>query len=98
MMNINSEAVQQLKEFKNRKAPDQYVRIGIVSGTTTGPSLGVVVDEKTEKDTICSFAGLEVIIDTALLDYCQKISVEYVQQESAGCGSGGFKITPQNSL
>lgn len=98
MMNITSEAVQQLKEFKGRKAPDSYVRIGIVSGTTTGPSLGVLVDDKTEKDTVCSFDGLDVIIDSALLNYCQKISVEYVQQESAGCGAGGFKITPKNSL
>ena len=98
MMNITGEAVQQLKEFKERRAPDSYVRIGIVSGTTTGPSLGVLADKKTDKDTICSFDDLEVIIDTALLQYCQKISVEYVQQESAGCGSGGFKITPQNSL
>lgn len=98
MMKISGEAVQQLKEFKERKAPDNYVRIGIVSGTTTGPSLGIIADEKTEKDTVCSFDGLEVIIDSALLQYCQKISVEYVQQESAGCGGGGFKITPQKSL
>ena len=98
MLDISSEAVQQLKEFKERKAPESYVRIGIVSGTSTGSPLGVLVDEKTEKDTLCSFDGLELIIDSALLQYCQKISIEYVQQESAGCGAGGFKITPQNSL
>ncbi len=98
MMKISSEAIQQLKEFKERKAPDRYLRIGIVSGTTTGPSLGILGDEKTDKDTVCSFDGLDVIIDSALLQYCQKISVEYVQQESAGCGGGGFRITPQNSL
>lgn len=98
MLNISKEAVQQLKEFKDRRAPLSFVRIGIVSGTTTGPSLGVIADEKTEKDTVCSFEGLEVIIDDALLQYCRNIAVDYVQQESAGCGSGGFKITPEKSL
>ena len=98
MIDITKEAVQQLKEFKGRRAPDEHVRIGIVSGTTTGPSLGGLVDEKTDDDTVCRFEDLEVIIDTALLQYCEKITVDYVQQESAGCGSGGFKITPQNNL
>jgi Fe-S cluster assembly iron-binding protein IscA len=98
MINISSEAIQMLKEFKERKGPDSYVRIGIVSGTTSGSSLGVVVDEKTEKDTVCSFEGLEVIVDSALLQYCEEISVEYIQQESAACGGGGFRIVPQNSL
>ena len=62
MMNISDHAIQQLKEFKERKAPDSYVRIGIVSGTTTGPSLGILADEKTAKDTVCSFDDLEVIL------------------------------------
>ena len=98
MLDISREAVQQLKEFKGRRAPESWVRIGIVSGSTSGPSLGVLVDDKADTDTVYSFDDLEVIIDTALLEYCRKIKVEYVQQDSAGCGGGGFQIVPEQSL
>lgn len=98
MLDISREAVQQLKEFKGRRAPESWVRIGIVSGNTSGPSLGVLVDDKADTDTVYSFDDLEIIIDTALLQYCRKISVEYVQQDSTGCGGGGFQIVPAQSL
>lgn len=98
MFDISREAVQQLKEFKGRRAPESWVRIGIVSGSSSGPSLGVLVDNKVDTDTVHSIDDLEIIIDTALLQYCRKITVEYVQQDSAGCGSGGFQIIPEQSL
>ncbi len=98
MLNITKEAVQQLKEFRERRGPDSPVRLGILSGNTSGALLGVVVDEKTDSDKIFSFDGLEVIIDKALLEYCETIEVEYVLQEGGGCGGGGFKITPRNPI
>lgn len=98
MLEISNEAVQQLKEFKERKAPDCYVRIGIVSGNTSGPSLGVLVDDKADTDTVCNFDDLEIIIDTALLQYCRKISIEYVQKDTEGCRGTGFQIIPEQSL
>lgn len=98
MIDISKEAVQQLKEYKEKNAPDSYIRIGIVSGTTSGASLGVVADDKKDKDTVVNLEGLDVLIDTALLQYCETISIEYIQQDSAACGSGAFKITPKNRL
>lgn len=98
MLEVSKEAVQQLKEFKGRKAPESWVRIGIVSGSSSGPSLGVLVDDKLDTDTVYTFDDLEIIIDTALLQYCQKITVEYVQQDSAACGGGAFQIIPEQSI
>ncbi|MDJ0622178.1 MAG: hypothetical protein QNJ17_04380 [Desulfocapsaceae bacterium] len=98
MLDISKEAIQQLKEFKGRRAPESWVRIGIVSGSSSGPSLGVLVDDKLDTDTVYNFDDLEVIIDTALIQYCQKITVEYVQQDSAACGSGGFQIISEQSI
>jgi Fe-S cluster assembly iron-binding protein IscA len=98
MMDITGEAVQQLKEFRGRKGPDSYVRIGILSGSTSGASLGVTIDDKSDKDEVFSFDDLNVIIDKALLAYCETIEVEYVLQQGGGCGGGGFKITPKNAL
>lgn len=98
MIEISKQARQQLQEFRDRRGPDGCVRIGILSGSTSGPSLGVVVDDKSDSDTLFDFDGLEVIIDKALLEYCQEITVDYVQQEGGGCGSGGFRITPKISL
>lgn len=98
MLDITREAIQQLKEFKERNAPESHVRIGIVSGSSTGPSLGILVDDKADSDTVCTFENLEIIIDTALLQYCRKISVDYVQQDSAGCRGTGFQIVSEQDL
>lgn len=99
MIEIAEEAVQQLREFKERRGPGSCVRIGILSGSTTGPTLGVTIDERNESDELFSYDGFDVIVDKALLSYCRKISVEFVLQEGGGCSSGGgFKITPSNPV
>lgn len=98
MLTVSREAINQLKEFQARRGGKSPVRIGILSGTTTGPSLGVTVDDRTDRDSVFTFDGLEVIVDTALLDYSETIEVQYVQEEAGGCSSGGFKITAKKSL
>lgn len=99
MLDVSREAVQQLKEFKNRQGPDSPIRIGILSGQATGSKLGVTTDVASEKDEIFTFDGLEIVVDKALLNYCKSISVEFVLTAGGGCGSGGgFKIIPQNPL
>lgn len=99
MVDISDHAVVQLKEYKARRGPESCVRIGILSGSTSGPSLGITMDEKTEADEVYCFDDFEVIIDKALLKYCETINIDYVQQEGGGCGSGaGFKIVAKNPL
>lgn len=99
MLNISDHAVVQLKEFKARRGPKSCVRIGILSGSTSGPSLGITVDDKTDADTVFSYDELEVIIDEALMSYCEVIDVDYVHQDGGGCGSGaGFKIVAKKPL
>lgn len=98
MLNITREAVRQLKEYRERRGADSFVRLGILSGNTRGASLGILVDDKTDNDEVFSFDGLEVIIDKALLEYCANIEVEYVLQEGGGCSGAGFRITPKKSI
>ncbi len=99
MLEISSQAIQQLKELKDRQGPNSAVRIGILSGQATGSNLGVTTDITTEKDEIFDFDGLQVIVDKALMAFCKSISIEFVLTEGGGCGSGGgFRITPKNSL
>ncbi len=99
MLNITEHAIAQLKEFKERRGPGASVRIGILSGSTSGPSLGITMDDKTEADEAYSFDDFEVIIDKSLLTYCETIDVDYVVQDGGGCGSGaGFKIVAKNPL
>jgi len=99
MLDISNEAVQQLKELKDRQGPDSSIRIGILSGQAAGAKLGVTTDIANEKDEMFTFDGLEIVVDRALLDYCESITVEFVLIEGGGCGSGGgFKITSQNPL
>jgi len=99
VLDISKEAVQQLKEFRERSGPESCVRIGILSGSTKGSNLGVSVDVKTDNDVAFSFANFEVIIDKALMEYCEEIQVEYVLQKGGGCSSGGgFRLTPKNKI
>ncbi len=99
MLNISEHAVMQLKEFRARRGPNAFVRVGILSGSGSGPSLGITIDDKLDTDEQYSFDDLTVIIDRALLSYCETIDVEYVLQEGGGCGSGaGFKIVAKNPI
>jgi Fe-S cluster assembly iron-binding protein IscA len=100
MLTISEQAIQQLLELKGRQGTgSSIVRIGILSGSSTGPNLGVMIDAADENDEIFTFGTLEVVIDKALLAFCRSISVEYVLSEGGGCGrGGGFKITPQNPV
>ena len=99
MLNISKEAVQQLVEYRNRRGPEALVRIGILSGSTSGPSLGVSIDEKNDDDQVFSFDGVEVVINSKLMSYCEEISVEYVLQKGGGCASGGgFRLVPKNRI
>jgi Fe-S cluster assembly iron-binding protein IscA len=57
------------------------------------------VDAKTDTDESFVFGDLEVIIDEALIKYCEKINIEYVLQKGGGCSSGGgFRLTPKNKI
>lgn len=98
MIDIDKEAVAQLREYRERRGPASCVRIGILSGSSQGPMLGISIDESSDRDEVFSYEDLEVIVDKALLEYCEKMTVEFVMQEGEGCGAGGFKITPKNPV
>lgn len=98
MIEIDKEAVKQLKIFRESSGSESCVRIGILSGSTSGPTLGVSIDDRTDRDEAFFYDDLEVIIDKALLNYCEKIDVEFVLQEGGGCGGAGFRITPKNPI
>ncbi|HKJ66034.1 MAG TPA: hypothetical protein VJ969_11570 [Desulfopila sp.] len=98
MIEVDKGAVEQLKQFREQSGTDSCVRIGILSGSTSGPTLGVSVDDKTDRDEVFSYGDLEVIIDKALLSYCEIIAVEFVYQEGGGCSGAGFRITPQKPI
>ena len=99
MVHISEDALQHLREFRERNGRDGCVRIGIMSGSSSGASLGISVDDQQESDSLFSFDDLEIIIDSALMKYCESIDVEYILQEGSGCArGGGFRITAKNSV
>lgn len=99
MLKISNQAVQQLVEYRNRRGPGACVRVGIMSGSTTGPALGITIDDKTEADEVFTFDSLEVVIDKQLLNFCESVTVDYVLQKGGGCGvGGGFRVTAKNRV
>lgn len=99
MLEITDLAKTQLKAFKEGENTELPIRIAIMSGAAGKPNLGVMPDEALENDEIQEFDGVQVIIDKGLLEYCKKITVDYVKMESSGCSiDGGFKIHQENHL
>lgn len=99
MLEMTELAIEKLKAFQKIENKNQPVRIALVSGSSTGPNLGVSCDEQLESDVAFEFDDLLVIIDEPLINYCEKITVDFVKNEAAGCSAeGGFKIVPQNTL
>ena len=99
MVEISEKAIEKLLEIQQQDDEGKPVRIGLVSGSSTGPNLGVLCDSRAETDQSFSYGELEVIVDEKLLTYCQKISIEFVQNDVSACSAdGGFKISPQVSI
>lgn len=99
MLEISDLAVEKMVAIQENDEDKRPVRISLVSGASTGPNLGLVCDDKNDTDRTFKYDDLEVIIDANMLEYCKKITIDFVQNDMAGCAAdGGFKITPEVKL
>ncbi len=99
MIEITAEALEQLQAYHESEGGSKPVRLAIMSGASSSPNLGIMVEEKNDKDVSFDFDGFEVIIDQGLLDYCKNIHIEFVSAEGESCSvAGGLKITPEQAL
>ena len=87
-------AVTKLKEYLSQNNIESALRIALMQGGWSGPSLGLALDEPKENDKVYDQDDLTFLVEESLVETCGTINVEYVD---AGPRSG-FGITSANPI
>lgn len=89
MFDLTEKAIEMIKEFLKDKDESSKVRVMVVDGGCSGPSLGMALDEIREGDEVFSKNGMTFMIQKSLFESAQPITVDYI---TTHMGSG-FKIS-----
>ncbi len=92
--NVTDIAITKLKEYMVQNNIESPLRVALLQGGCSGPSLGLALDEPKENDKIFESHSLKFLVEKGLLETCGSIKVEYID---AGPRSG-FGITSANPL
>jgi iron-sulfur cluster assembly protein len=91
---VTARAVTKLKEYMEQNNVNSALRIAMMQGGCSGPSLKLAMDEPKENDRTFANDGLKFLVERELLKACGSIKVEYID---AG-PSSGFVITSKIPL
>lgn len=99
MLEVTESALTNVKEYLRQQKIESAVRIVMMSGGCSGPSLGLALDEAKENDLTFEQDGMNFLVEKALAESCGTIKVDYLESSSGcGCSGGGFKITSEKPL
>ncbi|XCN71836.1 MAG: IscA/HesB family protein [Candidatus Electrothrix aestuarii] len=102
MIEVTESAIANIKEYLGQQNIESSVRIFLMSGGCSGPSLGLALDEAKENDLSFEQEGVSFLVEKALTETCGAIKVDYLEASSSsdcGCSSGGgFSITSEKPL
>ncbi|BHH85613.1 IscA/HesB family protein [Desulforhopalus sp. 52FAK] len=94
MLVVTSQANEKLVEYMKDNNISSSLRIALMQGGCSGPSLGLALDEKKPGDELFEEQTLTFLIEKHLLEQCGDITVDYLD---AGSRSG-FSISSKNPL
>ena len=83
MVEVTASATEQISEYFKGK-DTQPVRVFLNEGGWGGPSLGLVLDEPKDDDSVFDVEGFQYIINKDLMEKAQPIKIDFLQM--------GFKI------
>jgi iron-sulfur cluster assembly accessory protein len=99
MLEVTESAASNVKEYLKQQNIDSAIRVTMMSGGCSGPSLGLALDEAKENDLTFEEGGVNFLVEKALSETCGAIKVDYLESSSGcGCSGGGFSITSENPL
>lgn len=70
------------------------IRVSLMEGGTSSPSLGLSLDEEKPQDEAFHVQGLLFIVDKGLLEQCGAINIDFIETGN----TPGFKVTAANPL
>ena len=94
MFEVTELATENLKSYLEQNKIDSALRVAIMQGGWSGPSLGLALDEPKENDEKYEQDGLTFLVDNNLLDTCGTIKVDFID---SGMRSG-FSISSEKPL
>ena len=89
MLDVTDLAVTKLKEYMDQNNISSAIRVALMQGGWSGPSLGLALDEPKDNDEIVDNNEVKFLVDNDLMKTCGDITVDYTE---AGYRSG-FAIT-----
>jgi iron-sulfur cluster assembly protein len=87
-------AVEKLQEYLAQNNLDSPLRVALMQGGCSGPSLGLALDERKDNDEVFQKKDLTFLIEKGLLDLCGSISLDYIDDGSRS----GFSISSANPV
>jgi iron-sulfur cluster assembly protein len=93
-LTVTDLAATKLKEYLSQNNIDSALRVALMQGGWSGPSLGLALDEPKENDKVYDQSELTFLVEDSLLETCGAINVEYIE---AGPRSG-FGISSTNPI
>lgn len=94
MLEITTQANEKLIEYMQANNISSSLRVALMQGGCSGPSLGLALDEEKPTDELFSRQNLTFLVEKDLLQQCGSITVDYTE---AGSRSG-FTITSTKPL
>ena len=89
MLEVTELAITNLKDYMAQNKVDSALRVALMQGGWSGPSLGLALDEPKENDTKVEEGGLTFLVDNELMQTCGDIKVDFAE---SGMRSG-FSIS-----
>ena len=94
MLDVTAQANEKIVEYMKENNINSALRVALMQGGCSGPSLGLALDEKKPADELFQRQELAFLVDKDLLLQCGNISIDYVE---AGNRSG-FSVRSLNPL
>ena len=94
MLDVTAQANEKLVEYMKNNNINSALRVALMQGGCSGPSLGLALDEEKPMDECFQKQDLTFLVEKNLLEQCGTITVDFVD---AGSRSG-FSIQSSNPL
>jgi len=99
MLEVTAAAVKNVKDYLSQNKIESAVRVSLMSGGCSGPSLSLSLDETQSNDLTVEADGINFIIDKSLSATCGAVKVDFIESSGGcGCSGGGFTISCANPL
>jgi iron-sulfur cluster assembly protein len=89
MFEVTEKAVEMIKEFLKDNDDTGKIRVMMMEGGCSGPSLGMSLDELQEGDEVFEKDGVTFIIEKDLFESATPITVDFITTPNGS----GFKLT-----